>query len=73
MYVRFFSNLVIIASMQKFYNLISAFYNITGVPMLLNTSFNCQEPIVETPANAWNTYRKTQLDAVVIGNEVTTK
>lgn len=58
---------------EKFYNLISAFYNITGIPMVLNTSFNCQEPIVESPGHAMNTFKKTMLDAVVIGNEVTTK
>ena len=34
---------------NKLYNIINEFYNITGIPMLLNTSFNCQEPIVETP------------------------
>jgi len=34
---------------EKFYNIINEFYKITGIPMLLNTSFNCQEPIVETP------------------------
>ena len=35
-----------------YYDLINAFYTLTGVPMLLNTSFNCQEPIVETPEDA---------------------
>jgi len=58
---------------EKFYNLISAFNNITGIPMVLNTSFNCQEPIVETPEHALSTFLNTELDAVVIGSEVTTK
>jgi len=31
---------------EKFYNIINEFYKITGIPMLLNTIFNCQEPIV---------------------------
>jgi len=53
---------------EKFYDLINTFYKITGVPMLLNTSFNCQEPIVETPAQAYNTFMKTDLDLLVIGN-----
>lgn len=55
---------------EKFYKLISAFYEITGVPMLLNTSFNCQEPIVETPEDAHATFRKCGLDTLVIGSDV---
>ena len=53
---------------KKFYNLIKKFYNITGIPMLLNTSFNCQEPIVETPEQAITTFRKTALDLLVIND-----
>ena len=53
---------------QKFYNLINEFYKITGVPVLLNTSFNCQEPIVETPEEAISTFKKTGLDILVIDN-----
>ena len=55
---------------EKFYNLINAFYKITGVPMLLNTSFNCQEPIVETPEDAHATFQKCELDILVIGSDV---
>ena len=51
---------------KKYYDLINEFYNITGVPMLLNTSFNCREPIVETPKEAINTFNNTELDMVVI-------
>ena len=58
---------------EKFYNLISAFNNITGIPMVLNTSFNCQEPIVETPEHALSTFLNTELDAVVIGSKVIEK
>ena len=36
---------------EKFYDIVNEFYKITGIPMLLNTSFNCQEPIVETHHN----------------------
>ena len=34
--------------------------------MLLNTSFNCREPIVETPREAINTFNNTELDMVII-------
>jgi carbamoyltransferase len=51
---------------EKFYDLIYEFYKITGIPMLLNTSFNCQEPIVETPEEAIKTYEKTEMDMLVI-------
>jgi hypothetical protein len=53
---------------EKFYNLINEFYKITGIPMLLNTSFNCQEPIVETPEDAIKTFNRTALDILVINN-----
>lgn len=52
----------------KFYSLINEFYNFTGVPVLLNTSFNCQEPIVETPKEAIETFKKTELDVLVINH-----
>jgi len=48
------------------YEIISEFDKITGVPMLLNTSFNCQEPIVETPEDAIKTFNKTKLDDLII-------
>jgi len=48
--------------------LINEFYKITGVPMLLNTSFNCHEPIVETPENALRTFKRTKLDLLVIND-----
>jgi carbamoyltransferase len=53
--------------------LINEFYKITGVPMLLNTSFNCREPIVETPREAINTFNKTELDMVVINGRYLSK
>ena len=45
-----------------YYDLISLFYEKTGVPMLLNTSFNNQEPIVETPKNAIDCFVNTNID-----------
>jgi carbamoyltransferase len=58
---------------QRYYDLIKEFYAITGVPMLLNTSFNCQEPIVETPEDAIATFHKCGLDIVVINNYIQRK
>ncbi len=58
---------------EKFYNIINEFYKITGIPMLLNTSFNCQEPIVETPEEAIRTFKRTSLDLLVINDYVVRK
>jgi carbamoyltransferase len=58
---------------EKYYNLINEFYCITGVPMLLNTSFNCQEPIVETPEDAVKTFKNTELDILVINDWIIRK
>ena len=58
---------------EKFYNIINEFYKITGIPMLLNTSFNCREPIVETPKHAINTFKRTALDLLVIGDYIIRK
>ena len=58
---------------EKFYNLINEFYKITGIPMLLNTSFNCHEPIVESPEDALKTFKRTALDLLVINNYIVRK
>ena len=58
---------------QKFYDIINEFYKITGVPMLLNTSFNCQEPIVETPEEAISTFNRTEMDILVINDYIMRK
>ena len=55
---------------KKFYNIINEFYKITGIPMLLNTSFNCKEPIVEEPRHAIRTFNRTKLDILVINDYV---
>jgi carbamoyltransferase len=53
----------------KFYSLINSFYDETGVPVLLNTSFNGpHEPIVETPEEAIKTFISNKLDILVIDN-----
>ena len=58
---------------KKFYKLLLEFWSITGVPMLLNTSFNCREPIVETPEHAIRTFKRTALDLLVIGDYIIRK
>jgi hypothetical protein len=56
-------------SNPKFYNLIKSFYNKTGVPVLLNTSFNGPtEPIVETPKEAIATFLERNINFLVINN-----
>ena len=57
----------------RYYKVIKAFYDLTGIPMLLNTSFNCQEPIVETPQDAVNTFKKNALTLLVIDNYIVRK
>jgi carbamoyltransferase len=53
----------------EFFRLITEFNKITGVPMLLNTSFNLNnEPIVESPADAIRTFFSSGLDAMIIGS-----
>jgi carbamoyltransferase len=59
---------------QPYYDLISAFERETGVPVILNTSFNdASEPIVCTPDDAVRTFLATDLDALVLGSFVATK
>ena len=53
---------------KKFYNLINEFNNLTKVPILLNTSFNENEPIVQHPDEAIGTFLRTKMDALVLEN-----
>jgi carbamoyltransferase len=53
---------------QKYHKLITEFKKITGVPLLLNTSFNDNEPIVCTPQDAVNTFLRTKMDYLAIGD-----
>ena len=50
--------------------LIREFKKLTGIPMLLNTSFNVQEPIVCTPQDAINTFGNANFDALVLENNL---
>jgi carbamoyltransferase len=53
----------------RLWKLLKAFEQVTGLPIVLNTSFNVKgEPIVCTPAEALNTFRNAQLDALVLGD-----
>jgi carbamoyltransferase len=53
----------------RYYRLIERFGQATGVPVLLNTSFNLKgEPIVNTPANAFDTFSKSEMDSLVLEN-----
>ena len=57
----------------RYYRLIDNFRNKTGVPILLNTSFNENEPIVNTPEEALNCYLRTSMDMLVLENIVITR
>jgi carbamoyltransferase len=56
-----------------YHALISAFRDLTGVPVVLNTSFNDNEPIVCRPEEAIDCFLRTQMDALVLGNFLITK
>ena len=51
-----------------FYNLILEFFKISKVPILLNTSFNENEPLVMTPENAIDCFQRTKMDTLVLEN-----
>lgn len=52
----------------RYWNLINEVGKITGIPMVVNTSFNENEPIVNRPEEAVNCYLRTKMDALVLGN-----
>ncbi len=52
----------------RYYQLIADFYELTGVPVVLNTSFNENEPIVCTPRQALDCFLKTKMDVLYLGN-----
>ena len=52
----------------RYHALIRSFYEKTGVPILLNTSFNENEPIVNTPEEALECFLRTKMDMLVLGN-----
>ncbi|MFO7448234.1 MAG: carbamoyltransferase [Ignavibacteriaceae bacterium] len=56
---------------QPYYSLISKFYEKTGCPVIVNTSFNVRgEPIVESPMDAYKCFMRTEMDILVLGNFV---
>jgi carbamoyltransferase len=61
------------AGNPRYWALIRAFERQTGVPMLLNTSFNENEPIVLQPSEALDCFLRTRMDVLVLGNQVVTK
>jgi carbamoyltransferase len=57
----------------RYHALISAFRDLTGVPVVLNTSFNDNEPIVCRPEEALDCFLRTQMDALVLGDFLITR
>lgn len=57
----------------RYYGLIDAFRKKTGIPILLNTSFNENEPIVNSPEEALDCYLRTKMDMLVMENIVITR
>lgn len=58
----------------RYYKMIEKFGQATGVPVVMNTSFNLKgEPIVNTPQNAYNTFSKSEMDALVLENFIIEK
>jgi carbamoyltransferase len=55
---------------SRYYRLISEFAALTGVPVLLNTSFNENEPIVDTPEQALDCFLRTRMDVIVVNNTI---
>ncbi|MES2628584.1 MAG: carbamoyltransferase C-terminal domain-containing protein [Bacteroidota bacterium] len=54
----------------KYHSLITHFHSLTGIPVLVNTSFNENEPIVNLPKEALDCYLRTKMDMLVLGNYV---
>ncbi|MBX3459369.1 MAG: carbamoyltransferase [Planctomycetes bacterium] len=57
----------------RYWRLIDEFEQLTGTPVVLNTSFNENEPIVCTPAQAVDCFSRTRMDALAIGNTLVTR
>ncbi len=53
---------------RLFHSLISQFEKLTGVPLVLNTSFNDQEPLVATPDDALKTFARSEIDVLFMGD-----
>ena len=61
------------SSNPRYFQLIDVFNQLTGVPMVLNTSFNENEPIVCTPEQAIGCFIRTRMDWLVLGNHLITR
>lgn len=59
---------VVRATNPLFWDTIKAFEDLTGVPLVINTSFNDNEPIVCTPQDAINCFKRTKIDLLVLEN-----
>ena len=57
----------------RYHRIISEFKKVTGIPVVLNTSFNENEPIVATPAQAIDCFLRTKMDVLVLGNWIVDK
>ena len=58
----------------RYYDIVRQFGEATGVPVVLNTSFNLRgEPIVNTPLEAFNTFRNSDIDMLVLGSRIVRK
>lgn len=57
----------------RYHRLISAFADLSGVPVVLNTSFNDNEPMVCRPEEAIDCFRRTHMDALALGNVLITR
>jgi carbamoyltransferase len=55
---------------ERYHGVISAFFELTGVPLVLNTSFNENEPVVCQPSEALDCFLRTKMDLLVLGNWV---
>lgn len=58
---------------RRYYSLIKEFEKLTKIPVLLNTSFNIQEPIVYSPEDAFKTFIKSDVDVLVLDNFIITR
>ena len=61
------------ATNARYYKLIEAFYKKTGVPIVLNTSFNENEPVVCKPEEALACFLRTKMDVLVMGDYMVTR
>ncbi len=57
----------------RYYALIQAFFRLTGVPMVLNTSFNENEPVVCRPEEALDCFLRTKMDVLVLGDHLVSR